>query len=401
VAVRPQQLAALADRFDESRAYELVQRLAGEEFSGRQTGTAGSRAAGDFLVELLGSLGLEPWIDGFPVPAAPLLMAAPLLRIGPSLLEHRRDFAEHPRSGFVPTERSGLARDADTAGAGDWALIRAVPPGGGLDRLVADLVDRGVVGLLTPQYADASGFLTKRLLGGPPLPLPVVAVRPDLLATADGEPVTANAPLQQTEVTGRNIFFGPRWVPTEHAAPAVLVVAHYDGVGADPERHLPAAGDNATGVAVICEAARIIAEQPPGARPLLFAAVDAEELGAQGSRAHARALAAAGTPAVALNLDMAGKWHGTVAVELGGDSDELYAALDSAGRALDIPLAGAPVASDNRSYVAAGFPAAGLGLGAEHYHSPLDGIEHVDPAALRTAGRLVLGTVHQLLHPNP
>ena len=49
VAVRPQQLAALADRFDESRAYELVQRLAGEEFSGRQTGTAGSRAAGDFL----------------------------------------------------------------------------------------------------------------------------------------------------------------------------------------------------------------------------------------------------------------------------------------------------------------------------------------------------------------
>jgi hypothetical protein len=398
VAVR---LDDVADRFDEGRAYELVRRLAAEEFTGRQTGTAGSRSAGDFLIEHLGSLGLEPWADRFPVPAAPLLTARPVLSVDSAALEHRRDFAEHPRSGHEPAERTGTARAADAAGPGDWAVVAAVPPGEGLDRLVADLVGRGVIGLLTPQYADGSGFLTKRLLGGPPLPLPVVAVRPDLLDGVPGHQVSANAPLRPTPVDGRNIFFGPRWVPSEHAAPAVVVVAHYDGVGADPDRHLPAAGDNATGVAVICEAARILAGQPPGPRPLLFAAVDAEELGAQGSRAHARALAAAGTPAVTLNLDMAGKWHGTVAVELGDGSDELYAALDAAGRALEIPLAGAPVASDNRSYAAAGFPAAGLGLGAEHYHSPLDAIEHVDPAALRTAGRLLLGTVQHLLRTTP
>jgi aminopeptidase YwaD len=129
---------------------------------------------------------------------------------------------------------------------------------------------------------------------------------------------------------------------------------------------------------------------------VLFAVLDAEEHGALGSRHHARQLAAEGWRPEVLNVDMAGKFNGAVAVELGADTQPIISALDRAGRLLHIPLAAGQVASDNRQYAGVGMPAAGIGLGAAHYHSPLDSLDRIDPEALRKAGRLLLVTIAHL-----
>lgn len=392
-----------ADAFDAERALTMLQVLCAPDMQGRAPGTAGHDLATEFLASALGSLGLSPVLDSFTIREMMRLEAQPTCRVEGAPLDrelvHRAEFAEHPRS--APMAGPVTGKVSADAGAGEWAALLTVPQGNAFAELADALVARGAAGILTAQNADASGFLTKRVQGPTPVGLPVVAVRSDLLADAVGGLVTAHVPLVRAPATGTNIV---ATLPgSEPEARPILLTAHYDGVGADPERHFPCAGDNASGTAVLCEVARVLTSSAPLARPVMFALVDAEEVGTVGSGHHARLLRDAGIAPDVVNLDMAGKFNGKVAVELGpGDPtpQHLIAALDGAGRRLGIPLYAGMVASDNRRYAAAGFPAAGVGFGAAHYHSPLDSPERIDPDALHKAGRLVLETIHRLAIQN-
>lgn len=83
--------------------------------------------------------------------------------------------------------------------------------------------------------------------------------------------------------------------------PPILVGAHYDSVPGSP-----GADDNATGVAVLLELARALAEQP-GKSPLRLVAFDLEELGFVGSRHYASDLHRRGEPlGLMLSLEMLG-----------------------------------------------------------------------------------------------
>lgn len=76
-----------------------------------------------------------------------------------------------------------------------------------------------------------------------------------------------------------------------------VVGGHYDsrnGDGADGRRDAPGANDDASGTAVALEACRVLSRRPWPAT-ILFVAYDGEEQGLLGSKAHAEALAAAGT----------------------------------------------------------------------------------------------------------
>ncbi len=398
----PELARSLADSFDAGRARALVAELAGERFFGRPTGSPGGAMAAAHLVTTFASLGLAVSTQRFDAVDVPSFTATPVLHVAwpgeTKTFEHRIDFAEHPRSALAPqvlTGRAAASRDADATGS--WIILDAVPQHNGLARLAHDVAEHGAIGLLTPQIPDADGFLAKRLLGGPIVELPIVAVRQDLLRSLDGAVVTANAPVARTTVAGVNVLAEIPGSDPALADEPVLLTAHFDGVGADPGRHFPAAGDNASGVAVLAEIARVLSGSDwQCARPIRFAVLDAEEVGAQGSRAHAKGLLAEGIRPLVLNVDMAGRHHGAVSAELGAGSDALREALDHAGRLLGITLIAATVASDNRSYAAAGFPAVGLGLGAAHYHSPRDAAEHVEPEALGHAGQLLLVALTRL-----
>ena len=149
----------------------------------------------------------------------------------------------------------------------------------------------------------------------------------------------------------------------------LLLTAHYDGVGDLPGVRQPGAADNASGVAVVLEAARVLAAHLPVGVGLSVAFLDAEEVGALGSARHA---ATVGTRPLVVNVDGAGHLDEAAAVEAGGPAHGLLALLDQAGRHVGLPLRAAPVAWDNRRYGAAGLPAVGIGAGMAGYHSPAD-----------------------------
>lgn len=195
-------------------------------------------------------------------------------------------------------------------------------------------------------------------------------------------------PLRIVEVTGSNVHRRLRTAPS--GGPDVLLTAHFDGVGDDPDQRLPAAADNASGVAVVLAAARLLADTLLDGVGLAVRFLDAEEAGARGSTHHAPTVPAS---TVMLNVDGAAQLGDPAAVEAGGPAHGLLAALDQAGRETGVPLRAGTMASDNRRYAAAGLAAVGIGMGMPGYQTPAEAPDRVETDTLISATRLVVATV--------
>lgn len=379
---------------------DLVDALAGDRAAGRRVGSAGGGVAREHLSRWLDRHGIRPSAVSFPVPAVAELYTTPRLvwsdGSAVTTLEHRREFVED-LAGADASEfrRGGLAILASPHVSDRWLIVA---PGGS----VADAAARGPAGLLVPRHPDAGGWLPKMLAGPASGPVPILAVRADIharmasVAAAGNGWAQATTPLRRTAVTGVNLH--ARIHAPEPGEPDVLMTAHYDGVGDDPHRRLPAAADNASGVAVAAHAATILARRRPGRLGLQLALLDGEEVGAAGSAHHAAMLAAAEQSPLVINIDGAADLREAVAVEAAGPADGLLAALDAAGRYTGTRLAPGAVASDNRRYAAAGLPAIGLGAGVPGYHTPADTPDRVRDDTLTAVARLVVATVWQLAH---
>jgi acetylornithine deacetylase/succinyl-diaminopimelate desuccinylase-like protein len=196
--------------------------------------------------------------------------------------------------------------------------------------------------------------------------------------------------------TGNAANLYATWPASGAPAFEVLLTAHSDGVGDSADRHRPGAADNAAGVAVVLEAAKLLIGDLPVHIGLSVALLDGEEVGAVGSARHAARLVAEGRNPLVVNVDGAGELHEAVAVEAGGPAHPILAALDAAGRTTGIALRAGQVASDNRQYAAAGLAAVGLGAGMHGYHTEHDTAEHVQPETLTAMARLVIATVAEL-----
>lgn len=338
---------------DLTRLRTTIAELAADTYRGRRVGTPGGRAAARWLARQLTELGATVTTETFPVHGVRDLYATPTLRWHGTDLVHRRDFVEHLASADLPRPRSLAIGD-----------------------------------VLVPRGADAEGWMPKMIAGPPQGDRPLLAVRTDLHTrmAAEGGEVTISVPLRTIETTGTNVHA----VLTD-GTPSVLLTAHYDGVGDDPGQRLPAAADNASGVAVVVEAARLLA---PAGIGIAIALLDAEEAGAQGSAHHAPHVPP-GTHVI--NVDGAAELGDAAAVEAGGPATALLAALDQAGRETGIPLRAGSMASDNRRYAAAGLPAIGIGMGIPGYQTPAETPDRIDPATLLAATRLVVTTVHHLV----
>jgi Zn-dependent M28 family amino/carboxypeptidase len=100
------------------------------------------------------------------------------------------------------------------------------------------------------------------------------------------------------------------------SARTLVVTAHYDHLGIRDGVLFPGADDNASGVAVLLAAARYFVRHPPQ-HTLVFAALDAEELGLRGARELLEStLLSPADVALHVNLDMVGR----------SDRNEIYAA---------------------------------------------------------------------------
>lgn len=377
----------------------VVARLAADDLDGRRVGTPGGRAATAWLVSHLESLGGQAFTDSFPVRGAVRdLSATPVLRwnttSGTQNLLHRRDFAEHLASAYTP----GLVTAPLSAPAG--AVARAWVPEQSYNAARAgELAAVGAAGILLPRGTDDAGWMPKMIAGPAACPLPVLSVRTDLFeqmisAVRSGRQpqVAASVPLQTVDVEGGNVH-GIFRTPTPGGL-SVLLTAHFDGVGDDPNGvRFPAACDNASGVAVVLEAAQRLHSMLPPEIGLAVALLDGEEAGAHGSAHHATRLAPG---ALVINMDGAAQLHQAAAVEAGGPAHALLAALDQAGREVGVALRGQALPSDNRRYAAAGHAAVGIGMGMPGYQTPAETTDRVEPDTLLAAADLIAATVMHL-----
>ncbi len=189
----------------------------------------------------------------------------------------------------------------------------------------------------------------------------------------------------------------------------IVVTAHYDHLGNRGGTIYPGADDNASGTAALLEIARQVARQP-GRRSIIFAALDAEEIGLQGARAF---LANPPVPLEAIelniNLDMVSR----------SEANELYAAgtyhhpgllplveavADSSRLELvvghDQPNLAAgddwTMLSDHGAFHERGIPFIYFGV-EDHvdYHRPTDTYENLDPIFFVRAVATILDFIRE------
>jgi Zn-dependent M28 family amino/carboxypeptidase len=185
----------------------------------------------------------------------------------------------------------------------------------------------------------------------------------------------------------------------DEAKPHVIVGGHYDSLNG------PGANDNATGVAIALDIARIVDERP-GRIPVLFVAFGAEERQPLPEKVHhvgsqhyvAKMSSAARENLVAfVNIDMVG--HGDV-IQCPRMSTGPREGADRClrlGRELGIGVREriTPDWSDNGSFLREGLNASWLWTGDVPccYHNPKDTIDIVRPDDLRRSARLALAIV--------
>jgi alkaline phosphatase isozyme conversion protein len=178
-----------------------------------------------------------------------------------------------------------------------------------------------------------------------------------------------------------------------------VIVAHVDGVAGTV-----AANDNASGVAVLLELARVI-------RPsegVLLAALGAEERVMTGSRVHlgsarlVQGLSAAGKRRIriAVSLDMVGVGPRLLVRGLEPAPNRSARLLLERGRARGLPVSYRrdPGDSDHAELTRAGVPAAWLTWHWDTcWHRACDEPSRVSPAKLEAAGRVTLASVRRAL----
>jgi hypothetical protein len=195
---------------------------------------------------------------------------------------------------------------------------------------------------------------------------------------------------------------------------ALVISAHYDHLGfgwpdaragAKGQLH-PGADDNASGVAVMLELARLMADAKPE-RGIIFAAFSGEEEGLQGSRTYVAAAQRRGARfplsghIADLNLDTVGRLgDGKVTVFGAGTARELPFIFMGAGAVTGIPVTTAAQdigGSDDRAFVEAGIPAVQLYAStAADYHRPTDTAGKIDAEGLGKVAAILKEAVDYL-----
>jgi hypothetical protein len=191
----------------------------------------------------------------------------------------------------------------------------------------------------------------------------------------------------------------------------VIVCAHYDSTSTDPETLAPGADDNASGVAAVMEAARILARSPTD-YTVRFLAFSGEEQGLYGSSAYALGVAQTEQRIVGVvNLDMvayADAMPEDLEVYLNSASswmgDRLFQdAAEYAGLSVRARVDPSMVYSDHSSFWDRGFSALlaieDMPLQSPYYHQAGDVLDTLNLDFCTQTAKAALATVAVLAQP--
>jgi hypothetical protein len=197
----------------------------------------------------------------------------------------------------------------------------------------------------------------------------------------------------------------------EWADQSVVVVAHYDHLGlgwpdvheGDEGKIHNGADDNASGVAVLLEVARILADGEPPARSIVFLVPSGEEMGLRGSRHYVESVTAypVGGIIAAINLDTVGRLGDGELLVLGAGSarewPHLFRGISHTSGVPTSPVGDDPGGSDQKSFLDAGIPAVQLFTGPHlDYHRPGDDVAKLDLPGMVSVARVTYEAVKYL-----
>jgi len=412
-----------------------VRWLADDAREGREVGTAGLAAAADWIERRFRELGLTAggttgYRQPLHIPLALRTEPGTRLRVDGRELVLGSDFVVAgfsapgaARGDVVPAGYGIVAPEQDRddyAGVevrGKVALVRRfVPPGDTfadpeLARRYGDLRykaftarQHGAVALLVVdlpagEEVDESPLPSMRVEQRGDAGIPVLVVRREAARAlfAGTHAVETEVRISTEETRTDNVVGVLRAAGEERHGGPIVLGAHYDHLGRGgggslaPESNAVhnGADDNASGVAALLEAARLLAAAGPLARDVWFVAFTGEEAGVFGSSElvrHPPPALAVGEAVAMLNFDMVGRLRDNRVSLLGSDSAaEWTAIVEAPCRELGFDCAASGDGygpSDQTPFYAAGVPVLHFFTGAhDDYHKPSD-----DAAGINAAG---------------
>lgn len=429
---------ALAREFNATLAMVHVQELASPAYGGRRAGTPQATLAAEYIAGVFQSLGLQPagdngtYFQTFAMPYVDLAAMPQLALLDGNnnvtrAFRPRQEFRElvvgsaggGEATGQVVFVGQGEARDYDGLDArGKIALIKTPRS---TWQAANTAINRGAIGAII--VADDANRL--RMRGSYIVPLssatiPAVLVSEavanellqpigETLQSLQGRPgrlldvrVRLAVPLIQEQVTSVNVLaMLPGHAPSLKDK-VIIVGAHYDHVGTDPDGTVfPGANDDASGVGVLLEIARLLTEK--AYRPkatILFAAWGGEEAGLLGSRHYvANPRFPLRDTLAMLQLDVVGQGKGPT-LNITRSPGDLAARVHQAARDLGIATGVEQIqgGSDHQAFLEKNVPAVLL-VWAEVMdliHIPEDMPQGLDPAKLTQAGQVATLAVLRL-----
>jgi hypothetical protein len=270
---------------------------------------------------------------------------------------------------------------------------------------------RGAEAPATQFSAARADAILGRILG-PELPHPISSVEADAVRERVLQELSALG-VTSTVREGAGCFFSRAFgmISCAHVkniiaevvpgqGPAIVLLSHYDSVGAGP-----GAADDASGVAVILETVRALkARNSKSTHPIIAAITDGEEAGLLGADALLKDPEFRARVGVVVNMEARGNTGASLLFQTSpGDSKliDLYKdSVDSysASSLFAVIYELLPNDTDLSPFIEAGFPAFNFAFSGNlaHYHTPLDRRENIERSTLQHHGDNLLGVVSSL-----
>lgn len=427
--------------FDGENAWMHLKELTAEDKSGRFPGTQGHEQAAEYIADKFLEMGLQPdgetggYFQEFSC-VTPVLASPPIFEIIDEtgvILEsfvHRVDYAEVTKdfaAGGVADGTMEIYRGIESLQEGTSILL-LTDSSQYTEANCKAFAERGVKAVIRSMQKELRGENYDRLIKSVYLgerkelfveqglvSLVVSEATMQKLLAYGEQDLTAriDVDLQFPKVIAKNVIGVVEGVDPELKDEVILISAHYDHVGVDPDGSIySGALDNASGVSAMLELARIFSASKPG-RTMVFVAFDAEEIGLKGSHYFAYHASKNILPlehAQVINLDMIGSMDPvvlSVAKEYGQeenllgerDIDDLIQEIRSVAEQQNLLLEFncQSAGSDHMSFLSRGIPAVSfVHMSTNKIHTPEDTIDNCSIERMKDVGDLLVSVLDRL-----
>jgi aminopeptidase YwaD len=436
-AVNPLTIEDVAPVYDANNVQADIEALVG--LGPRVAGSAVERRAAEMIRTRFENFGLSVSPEDFPVTLAWNDNCGSLLKFKDDAIKpiHLLPMTFSPHAAVTaPIVHVDLGYPADypVGKSGYIALIRrGVIP---FAFKAQYAYEAGAVAAVVYEKAHIDGELPNYNAGTPPIPIANITWE-------DGSKILdklAKKPLMATMHINTDRVFGPSrqvvaTMPgTVTTHPTLYMTAHYDSAamrikmdrngtiklngspkncpqsyGSDPKKGSPGADDNASGVAAMIEAARVLKGMPPMKATVKFIAFSGEEVGLSGSLAYVLAhRTEIDTLAIGvINLDMVGAGKYLLYGNASSPPTLMDFAYERASTISDLLIpTGLPQSSDHAAFEWRGVPAMALTrmigepqepiLFADYpyYHQPTDTMDKISVGLVESAGEFATLIAH-------